>query len=56
MKYKDGVIVSMTKMKDNQPVHLSASEKCMNDRLTTICTQFADHKEEINAGPRTRQK
>ena len=28
----------------------------MNDRLTTICTQFADHKEEIKARPRTRQK
>lgn len=30
MKYKDGVIVSMTKMIGNLPVHLSASEKCMN--------------------------
>lgn len=30
MKYKDGVIVSMTKMVGNSPVHLSASGEVMN--------------------------
>lgn len=30
MKYKDGVIVSMTKMMGNSPVHLSASGEVMN--------------------------
>jgi formyltetrahydrofolate synthetase len=28
----------------------------MNDRLVTICTQFADHKEELKSRMRTRQK
>lgn len=30
MKYKDGVIVSMTKMVGNTPVHLSASREVMD--------------------------
>lgn len=30
MKYKDGVIVSMTKMVGNNPVHLSASREIMD--------------------------
>ena len=30
MKYKDGVIVSMTKMVRNNPVHLSASREVMD--------------------------
>ena len=39
MKYKDGVIVSMTKMVGNNPVHLSATEETM--RAMTIADELS---------------
>ena len=39
MKYKDGVIVGMTKMMGNNPVHLSATEEIM--RAMTIADELS---------------